>query len=572
MSKILTHALRYYDLGFSIIPIGNEKKPLIKWTKYQTERATPEQIKQWAEQFPDMNIAVVTGAVSGIVVIDVDEGGVISNLPPTATVKTGTGWHFYCRHPNVPVDTNAGLIAPHVDVRGDGGYAILPPSIHASGVAYEWTIPPEDGISELSVDLQQKLLSPIAAPALVGEVVTVGARNTEATKYAGRLLSHLPPDMHQIAGWASLKQWNQTVASPPLSEEELRGVFDSILARDNQKASKEIDFSTFTLSQLYQEQFPKQRWLVQDLIPFGSITALTGEAGSYKTFFTQGMTASITNGTPFLGQFAVTKGKILIIDEENQRRTIRERYECLGLTGTDNIVFLSLKGIKVDEEACLNKIQEVIEKEKPSLIVFDSLVRIHSGDENTSKDISRVFNNLRRLITEERSIIVIHHHRKSKNASVKSNNQSIRGSSDILAAVDTHLAVDRNEDEITVTQGKMRIQPEIIPFKVTVDRPSLNTTVFTYRGKDTTKQDLLIATYEIIKATLLNYTEPVTIDDLATDTGLAKGLLRQPLIDLVASGDINKAKVNGAHGAHRYCLPDRDDPEPEVRLEKKLKK
>ena len=89
--EILRAALKYQGQGFSVIPIGREKKPLVEWKRYQTERATHEQVRAWFEQFPDANIGAVTGAVSGIVVIDIEKDGDARGYPPTVTSQTGGG-------------------------------------------------------------------------------------------------------------------------------------------------------------------------------------------------------------------------------------------------------------------------------------------------------------------------------------------------------------------------------------------------------------------------------------------------------------------------------------------------
>jgi len=49
--------------GFSVFPVGSNKKPLINWKEYQNKRATPEQIKEWIKKYPAMNIAIVTGKI-----------------------------------------------------------------------------------------------------------------------------------------------------------------------------------------------------------------------------------------------------------------------------------------------------------------------------------------------------------------------------------------------------------------------------------------------------------------------------------------------------------------------------
>jgi len=114
----------------------------------------PAQIAQWWQKWPRANIGVRTGAGSGLVVIDVDpaHGGSDSlqqlvrkhgPLPDSRVVETGTrGTHIYFAHPGTPVRNDAGRrLGPGLDIRGDGGYIIAPPSLHAAGRRYRWTAP-----------------------------------------------------------------------------------------------------------------------------------------------------------------------------------------------------------------------------------------------------------------------------------------------------------------------------------------------------------------------------------------------------------------------------------------------
>ncbi len=111
-----------------------------------------EQIKRWWKRWPHANVGIRSGAESGFVVVDVDpaHGGLDSlqklreqygALPHTFTVATGSdGLHFYFAHPNVRIPNDAGRrLGPGLDIRGDGGYVIAPPSLHASGRRYHIT-------------------------------------------------------------------------------------------------------------------------------------------------------------------------------------------------------------------------------------------------------------------------------------------------------------------------------------------------------------------------------------------------------------------------------------------------
>src|SRR3989344_1379875 len=136
-NKMREAAHKYLDMGFSVFPVGADKKPLIKWVKYQIERTTHKQIEEWFKLFPNINLGIATGALSGIVAIDVEAGGSIDGFPSTVTAQTGgKGWHLLYRYPGYEV-RNSTRIAELTDVRGDGGYILAVPSISDKG-PYEW--------------------------------------------------------------------------------------------------------------------------------------------------------------------------------------------------------------------------------------------------------------------------------------------------------------------------------------------------------------------------------------------------------------------------------------------------
>lgn len=173
-ATLIEQALKYARYNWSIIPMRpHEKRPMIRWQEYQQHRATEEQIKNWYQRWPDMNIGVVTGQLSGIVVLDVDpRHGGDSNLekweqqhgqfPDTVEVITGGGGrHLYFKHPGEIIHNRVSIVAG-IDLRGDGGCAVLPPSIHPSGKAYRWRAghePDNMDMAELPGWLLQRLLN-----------------------------------------------------------------------------------------------------------------------------------------------------------------------------------------------------------------------------------------------------------------------------------------------------------------------------------------------------------------------------------------------------------------------------
>ena len=141
----LQAALHYCDKGFSVIPIRPDKKPFIQWQDFQKRRATDEEIRAWWTKWPMANVGIVTGEISGIFVIDCDNEEAynkIQELLPdsfiTCIAKTPRGYHLYLIYPKGQNISNATSIIPGVDIRGEGGYIIAPPSVNVEGKVYMW--------------------------------------------------------------------------------------------------------------------------------------------------------------------------------------------------------------------------------------------------------------------------------------------------------------------------------------------------------------------------------------------------------------------------------------------------
>jgi hypothetical protein len=132
----VSQALAGLKYGWNFTPT-NGKRPLLKgWTT--APRSTEADLRDWTAQ--GHNIALRTGHASGIVVVDVDEGGNIpQGCPETVTAVTpGNGLHLYYRAPHEPMRNSVGKLAEHVDIRGEGGCAVYPGSTHPDGGQYEW--------------------------------------------------------------------------------------------------------------------------------------------------------------------------------------------------------------------------------------------------------------------------------------------------------------------------------------------------------------------------------------------------------------------------------------------------
>jgi hypothetical protein len=147
MMKVEDAARFYKKTGLSFFPIRPGKKtPKISWKKFQKRIMSLEEVNQYFGK--NSNIAIVTGKISNIIVLDIDprHGGdkTIEDLeiPDTVTVETGGGGlHYYFKYPDGFEEiSNFQNIKelPGVDLRADGGCVISPPSLHPSGNRYKF--------------------------------------------------------------------------------------------------------------------------------------------------------------------------------------------------------------------------------------------------------------------------------------------------------------------------------------------------------------------------------------------------------------------------------------------------
>jgi Bifunctional DNA primase/polymerase, N-terminal len=136
------------ERGWAFLPV-NGKQPIQKaWQKQP--RPTLAECERWARR---RNVGLRTGQVSGVVVVDLDNGCDTNEmiLPDTVTVITGSGGrHLYYQAPDRPVRNSVGKLGQHIDVRGDGGFVVFVGSVHPdTGEVYRW----QEGFSPDDIQL-----------------------------------------------------------------------------------------------------------------------------------------------------------------------------------------------------------------------------------------------------------------------------------------------------------------------------------------------------------------------------------------------------------------------------------
>ena len=183
-TDMLGRALEYRNRGFSVIPLDG-KQARVKWKEYQERPASEHELVQWRRDYPQMNLGIVTGAVSTLVVVDIDgdaeagyqllrEHGI--HIPPTTIVRTGKGIHLWFTHPGTHVPSASKILTDgkglNIDIRGDGGYVVVPPSVHPdTGCRYVF----ENEVEEL----------PPLPPDILAAALDVTGKRTEKRKPSG---------------------------------------------------------------------------------------------------------------------------------------------------------------------------------------------------------------------------------------------------------------------------------------------------------------------------------------------------------------------------------------------------
>ena len=156
---MLNVALEYLNkYHFSVIPLKKDKRPLIKWEEYQKRLPTEKEVREWFTKYPDANIGIVTGQLSGIAVIDVDKIGDYGNIM-SPMAQTPRGEHYYFQYEEGITNT-VNIFGKKCDVRGEGGYVVAPPSINGNGKKYKWIRSLSIGLPEFPMEILENKYPP----------------------------------------------------------------------------------------------------------------------------------------------------------------------------------------------------------------------------------------------------------------------------------------------------------------------------------------------------------------------------------------------------------------------------
>lgn len=240
-------ALEYINLGLAVFPLKyRDKTPL---TPNGCKDATRDAaiIKGWWQRWPNANVGIATGSISGglfVIDLDIDDQKGINGyhtlrdwerehgeFPDTWSSITGRGGTHLFFRTNKKVQNRGGILEG-IDVRGEGGYIVAPPSVHQNGNAYEWEYAPDEFELAEASDLVLKFLetkktthTEFKAP----DIIQDGKRNDTLYRLACSLQAK---NLSDEAIKAALEIENETRCKPPLDDEELEKILKSALSHD----------------------------------------------------------------------------------------------------------------------------------------------------------------------------------------------------------------------------------------------------------------------------------------------------------------------------------------------------
>lgn len=441
----------------SCMPVGKDKRPLLQsWKELQTRLPTDEELVQWFSG--DANIAIITGKISNLSVVDVDprHGGTTKGLPPTLIAKTqGGGWHYYYRYLD-GLQNKAG-VREGVDIRSDGGYVIAPPSRTDIG-SYEWSLieePQPFPADVLHTDIAKAPVDWREVAKGVGE----GGRNETAAKFIGKLLTTFKQEEWESAVWLTALNWNRA-NTPPLSDEELRAVFNSITSREARRRSGEVvDDAPVVLMCDAAKQFrddttaiyPTGSKVLDDAIGGGmrdgNLVVIVGQTGHGKTTLARSIAVEMlekSNITSVWFTFELTIAEMW------------EKFQEMGMPDGTKI-YTPERYVTRRLDWVKKKIVEARDMYKCKVAYIDHLGFLlgeytggNASNSNLSNIYSMICRDLKTIAIEENMIIVLMWHlKKLPRGQYDVEADDVKDSSGVLQEADLALSITRNKKDKT---------------------------------------------------------------------------------------------------------------------------
>lgn len=482
-------AIRYARLGLCVIPLHpKDKRPMFtNWP----EVATSDQavVSRWWEQTPSANVGIATGKRSGVFVFDIDpkNGGDDSyehlvskhgRFPDTwQQITGGKGMHLFFRYPSFPIHNSAGLL-PGIDIRGDGGQVVAPPSIHPNGSAYEW-----DGLAEIE---QTRIAE---APLWLLELLD--AKNTQSGS------THLPIGADKIphgvqhytllaiAGalrrmglsepeiTPTLLAVNRNRCETPGADKNVAQIAQSVMKYrpadsdlyktatklwrmtkakeiEEHQRNEKLGLQVVDGLTVYRSPGLDQKCVIPGVLHNG-LTIFAGRPKSGKSWLSLQLALAVAQGDKFLGQMPVTMpGAVVYIAlEESQSRTASRMQRLVASESIYMQNIAMVYSMLPLGQGGAEQLDKILEDRKPTLVIADTFLALVGGADK-GKDVMRSeykeVDRIRKIVAKhDTAMVLIHHTRKAMAG--ESGIDSVAGSTGVTAATDAVWTLKKEDAE-----------------------------------------------------------------------------------------------------------------------------
>lgn len=592
MTDTIAIVNEYVDSGWSVLPVKpEEKRPyMTNWLQYTKTRATKQTVNNWFSNLAGAGVGVVTGRVSNMVVLDIESDcpypieDLLKRYPTQMYSRTGSGgYHLFYQYPtNVPRVANRVGIFERADLRADGGFIVLPPTVHPSGGRYEWIkrgAPGTFPVALLDLRSQPKVQDEgWITEALRG--VSEGGRNDTCARLAGYFFKK--GINHDIVE-SLLLEWNER-NDPPMPVHEVRTTIKSI---ERSHANIKTQFTSLEFeddSVTQREEEAKQEstfdvmrmtdyvkgyggagvsWLVDDWLPDKSITFLVSPPESYKTWLLLDLAVSVSSGTPFLGNYRVNNvGPTLIIQQEDSHTGLTDRLaliveQKLGMTANIDgdewqvpsmpdlpIYVHPSRKLRFDNKKVVEELEKQIEVLKPKVIMIDPLYSTTASADNYMADLANQMMVLKTWRDKYGCSFVIAHHSKKNLDPDSTAREDSWGSQFLNAFLEAGWQVRRNprlgQNEIVVRRHSKVMgnqSPIALTFDICTQYPMRYTvTAREYEAPAST------GNRQPAQANLLDMigNTPMSQGDLCDKTGKNRSTISRQIRQLEAAGLVEK--------------------------------
>lgn len=463
---------QYVKYGWTVVPVvKGEKRPAINWKDYQNRKPTNDEIKEWFKD-PDTGCGIITGRTSGVIVVDEDSykaQGIEARLETPLVVKTGGGGkHYYFKYQegvhNSVNRNNA------IDVRGEGGFVVVPPTRHPSGNNYEWLLPLPEDLSALPT-LDESFAKQVAKMASSKEPIKIpefmglgkGERNDGVHRLACSFLNKFDED----TAYLMLTAVNNTF-DPPLDERELDTTFKSAVRfiREHPKESP-IKSSAEPLQVI---SFAEAKAKYEELITrYGSgVTTGYKVLDSYFKLVPQQLymisatthTGKTTLVLNMAGRCAREGHKVVVASLEQGVFVIPRIESMFGdPKGMENLFFIAPNDLPKPEDI-LQLFTDA--GNRPKVLIIDHLHYFDRGNRGATEEMDRLVVQMQRLAKHlEIPVVVVAHVRKLNQSRSKEGKESPPTMEDLkdsnslsqIPSVVAMLHRNKNSDEIIQAGG-----------------------------------------------------------------------------------------------------------------------